>query len=299
MKNEDISNESFLKDIAQKYVNEAGAKYKLENDAIEPEPTTRMDAKVQATRRRQSWQFRSRAFVSVAAFVVVLITVSFLVMPEIARQQSEAPHAQWIAPTMPTFDFEEVYSGESERATTDSSLYNIIESSPSEMFNRRAVVGRVIPNIQSEWRASAEIRTATQGAPSPQASTPDLSFAAAEPQVPEMPNILGGMEDTAPISLTPPAGWQLVDTNIDRDITILIFENESGSSVQVTYTHLFDESTFPGFTPMQINETAAFLQIESALSTLIYTHDNKQLILTTQQSHQYLIAFAHSFTASN
>ena len=83
-----MRNEEFLTKLAKQYVKEAGEKYKLENDELAQSPTSGMDAKIRAARRRQKWQQHRLTFMGVAASIIVIIIAGIAFLPDILRERS-------------------------------------------------------------------------------------------------------------------------------------------------------------------------------------------------------------------
>jgi len=81
-----MRSEEFLTKLAKRYVKEAGEKYKLENDELAQSPTSGMDARIKAARRRQTWQKHSLTFMGVAASIIVIIIAGIAFLPNMLRE---------------------------------------------------------------------------------------------------------------------------------------------------------------------------------------------------------------------
>lgn len=115
--------------------------------------------------------------------------------------------------------------------------------------------------------------------------------AASMPPSPEAAPTLPADEDAIMTALLPPTGWQTVYANIESEIVVYHFENTTGDLVSVTIAP-WDNLDLAGFTPVQINETAAYLRVESSYSVLVYRQGGRQFTLTTTGDYGELINLA-------
>jgi len=162
-----MKNEEFLAKLAKQYVKEAGEKYKLENDELAQSPTSGMDAKIKAVRRRQIWQTHRLTFMGVAASIIVIILAGIAFLPDILREaapSADMAQRQWatdapaaaggVAPMAP-------YAAPLPPGAAASQMPS---APPSDMADNAVAESRVYvgaaepaPQVEFEMFASADI----------------------------------------------------------------------------------------------------------------------------------------------
>jgi len=270
--------EKMLKKMALMYVKEAGAKYKLENRDIMLNPTPDMDAKMTDARRRQSLKIR-KTFVSIAASIIVLVSVGLWVMSEIGMQNNE--------------------------------MYNSLSATSQMLTPADAGAGALMPETDSFDSTGWQYRTTTwpnqsvdfdmSVAMGPTAPPPSLD----EPES-GAPQLFGARRservDAAYFTLTPPEGWSLLYHGVVDECGTSIFDlqNMSQELVRVAVTYPAYEDLYghaPNMTPIQISEITAYLQLSSGFDILTFRHGGIQFELIG--NYQHLIDFAYSITAED
>jgi len=266
VKNQNTLNDDFLKNLAKEYVMEIGEIYKKENAAITPAPTPALDAKMKAARRRKNLTIGSgfaaqrkinkRFFVSIAASVVILV-IGITFLPEIFNHtDSEAEHLYF---------------------TEDVAASQPVPDSDDAAFEQFPVA--------------------------PMPPSMEMAAEAAEPEFWDSDYDEMDMVAPAPslpmaghVSLTPPPGWQILYVDFDGDMAIFHLEGEAQNLVVVTAATLPPaENDFSDFLPVLINDTWAYMRIESTHSVLIYQLDGVQFTLTTVYSYHYLMELARNW----
>ena len=270
-----MKSEAFLRNLAKQYVSETGEVYKRENASISPAPTPRMDGKMWAARRRQKWKMHRRTIMSIAASIVVLVVVGIAFLPEVMRDNASTPVNDSAE--------NEMYFG----AATGGAL----PSEPATPSLTPAPPAPPVTDTVDETRVWRQVTVPDED------DLLNMDFALAEDGECEIPaEATPAMPPgIAQISLTPPPGWHIVYTDFDGDITIFHLEGAAQNRVVVIAASPPEESDFSQFFPVLINDTWAYMRLESTHSVLIYQLDGVQFTLTTAYDYQDLIILAHSW----
>ena len=287
MKSENVKNEKFLQDLAKQYVKETGETYILENDAIIPEPTPGLDGKMRAARRRQKWQTHRRAFMSVAASIVVLVIAGIAFLPQFLRDYGTDGTANFITESaMPGAE-----APAAPPAPQAAAPPMVAEAAPMEdgMDDPAAADAAV----DGSWNLAVDVAAEESFGLGITVEEPE--FRAWDFTLPAEPPATSRRQALAQISLPPPPGWQIIYTDFDGDMVIFHLEGDAQNLVIVTAIIPPAENDFSEFFPVLINETWAYMRIESTHSVLIYQLDGIQFTLTTAYDYNDLITLAHNW----
>ncbi|MCL2285533.1 MAG: hypothetical protein FWC32_04120 [Firmicutes bacterium] len=286
MKSENVKNEKFLQDLAKQYVKKAGEIYKQDNDAIIPAPTPGLDGKMRAARHRQKWQSHRRAFMSVAASIVVLVIAGIAFLPQFLTNFGTDGTAN--------FATESVMPGAEAPAALPAPQAAappvVAEAAPMEdgMDDPAADAA-----VDGSWNLAVDV--AVDDSFGLGIAEEEREFSRWEAAVPVEPPAVNQRRALAQISLPPPPGWQIIYTDFDGDMVIFHLEGNAQNLVIVTAIIPPAENDFSEFFPVLINETWAYMRIESTHSVLIYQLDGIQFSLTTTYDYNDLITLAHNW----
>ena len=267
-----MKSEEFLKNLAKQYVKETGEMYKRENADISPAPTLRMDGKMWAARRRQKWKTHRHIIMSVAASIVVLVVVGIAFLPEILQENASMFTNESIANDA-AINYGTAAGG------TDGALSAPAAPSAPSATEAAPPPAADIADDSMVWRQATSDEYAAQD------GTQSWDLAAGQAAEPATPPRFG----LAQISLPPPPGWQIIYTDFDGDMAIFHLEGAAQNRVVVLAAAPPEENDFSQFFPVLINDTWAYMRIESTHSVLIYQLDGVQFTLTTAYDYHDLI----------
>jgi hypothetical protein len=281
-----MNSEEFLKNLAKEYADKTGEAYKAENAGISPAPTPGMDRKMQAGRRMQRWKSRRRTVMGLVASLLVVAVAGASFMHHWAPGRAgyttdERELLQFGIISNDTAQRQSSTPPASQSSEADGAADGVFDSDLLESEDDMALWSGVLAEDSVDVRV--EVGAAREAAESVEYGEPAPTAPA--PTAPLM----------APISLTPPPGWRITETDYDGDIIIFHLEGEGQNRVVVMATAPPENSDFSQFFPVLINTTWAYMRIESTHSVLIYQQDGMQFTLTTAYDAQDLIALAYSW----
>jgi len=94
------------------------------------------------------------------------------------------------------------------------------------------------------------------------------------------------------VSLTAPAGWRIVYVDHDGDVDIFHLESNTGNTVVVLAGAPIYDPEDGEFREIFINETPAYMLVESTHSILFFDMDGFQFVLSTAYDYEDLITLA-------
>jgi len=283
MREQQIKDDNFLKALAKQYVKDTGQIYINENAAIHPAPTQSMDAKMRAARNRQKWQVRRRAIMGVAASVVILIIMGITFLPEILRNNLQHSAPEFTAENMAPAVADNA-TGAAGVPAPDIPAVQALPPAPEAVFEiMEAEADAVDADDMFAWST-----------PPPGDVAADIAYETITEET-EMYLQAAPVPNIAQISLSPPPGWQIIYTDFDGEMIIFHLQGAAQNLVVVTAALPPEENDFLDFFPVLINETIAFMRIESTHSVLIYEANGVQFTLTTAYDYYDLITLAHNW----